>query len=211
LTRSASAHRLEATLAPDGGAKLDWHADVSGVEASEWRVRFHADATRKQRVQQMFAALLPGSEVAGIDAGNLEDVEQNVTLHVRGSSPQFARTTGDALSVPLGRREHMVRDYAPMVTRELDVRLYAQWTQADDWTIRLPPGAHVKGLPSPARASGPFGSYQLDVESTAGTLRVRTTVSLTKTRIPAAEYPRFRAWCEEVDRVLGQRATVGLK
>jgi tetratricopeptide (TPR) repeat protein len=210
-TASVSAHKLEATLAADGGAKLDWRADVSGVEASEWRVRFHADATRKQRVQQMFAAILPGSDVAALDSGNLEDVEQKVTMRVRGSSPQFARTTGDALSVPLGRREHMVRDYASLATRELDVRLYAQWTQEDDWTIRLPAGAHVKGLPSPTRASGPFGSYQLDVESNAGVIRVRTTVALTKTRITAAEYPRFRTWCEEVDRVLGQRATVGLK
>ncbi len=50
-------------------------------------MRFHAEATRKQRVQQLIAAILPGSEVTALDASNLEDVEQKVTLHVRGKVP----------------------------------------------------------------------------------------------------------------------------
>jgi hypothetical protein len=210
-TASVSAHRLDATLAADGGAQLDWRTDVSGVEASEWRVRFHAEATRKQRVQQMLASVLPGSEVTAVDASNLEDVEQKVTMHVRGKTPQFARVAGDALSVPLGRREHMVRDYAPLASRQLDVRLFAQWTQEDDWTVRLPPGARVKSMPSAGQGASPFGSFQIDAESSSGALHVRTKVTLATTRIPASQYAAFRAWCEQVDRALGQRATVAVR
>jgi len=170
-TESVSAHKVDAVLLGDGGARLDWRADVSGVEASEWRVRFHAQATRKQRVQQLIASILPGSEVTAVDASNLEDVEQKVTLHLRGKVPQFARAEGDVLSVPLGRKEHMVRDYAPLAERKLDVRFYAQWTQVDDWSVRLPPGAKLKSAPSAEwvslsrerprctrRRSFPFGS-----------------------------------------------------
>jgi hypothetical protein len=40
---------------------------------------------------------------------------------------------------------------------------------------------------------------------------VKTTVALVKTRIGATAYPAFRAWCEEVDRALGQRATVTVR
>jgi hypothetical protein len=208
---SVSAHKVDAVILADGGARLDWRADVSGVEASEWRVRFHAQATRKQRVQQLIASILPGSEVTAVDAGNLEDIEQMVTLHLRGQVPQFARMQGDGLSVPLGRKEHMVRDYAPQSERKLDVRLFAQWTQIDDWTVRLPPGAKIKSSPSSTSGSSPFGSYALDADVSGGVLHTRTTVSLAKTRIVASEYPAFRAWCEEVDRALGQRATVTLK
>jgi tetratricopeptide (TPR) repeat protein len=208
---SVSVHKLEATLGGDGAAQLDWRTEVTGVEASEWRVRFHADATRKARVQQMIAGILPGSEVTGVDTGDLEDVEQKVTMRVRGKVPQFARSESDGLVVPLGRREHMVRDYAPLVARKLDVRLFAQWTQEDDWTVRLPAGAKVKTAPQPSRGSSPFGSYEVTVESGANVLHVKTTVTLSKTRIAAAEYPAFRAWCEQVDRALGQRATVTAK
>jgi hypothetical protein len=105
----------------------------------------------------------------------------------------------------------MVRDYAPLAGRQLDVRMFAQWTQEDDWTVRLPPGARVKGLPAPVQASGPYGSYRVDVESTGNAIRVHTMVALTKTRIAASEYQAFRSWCEEVDRALGQRATVTVR
>jgi tetratricopeptide (TPR) repeat protein len=208
---SVSAHKVDATVSADGAAQIDWREAVSGVEASEWRVRFHAEATRKQRVQQMLGALLPGSEVTAVDAGDFEDVEQPVTLRVRAKAPQFARTEGDALSVPLGRREHMVRDFAPLAARRLDVRMYAQWTQEDDWTVRLPQGARVKNAPASSNGASPFGSFAVEVTSDATSLHVKTTVTLAKTRVAAADYAAFRAWCEQVDRALGQRATVTVK
>ena len=210
-TDSVSEHKVDATVAADGSAQLDWRADIVGVEAGEWRVRFHADATRKQRVQQMMASILPGTVVSAIDAGNLEDVEQKVTLHVKGKVPQFARAADGSLDVPLGRKEHLVRDYAPVTTRKLDVRLYTQWVQVDDWTVHLPPGAKVKSSTQAMKGTSPFGSYDVAVEQTGSALHVKTTVTLAKTRILAADYPAFRAWCEEVDRALGQRATVTVK
>jgi cellulose synthase operon protein C len=211
---SLSSHTVDAKLSSDGAAQVEWREAVSGVEASEWRVRFHAEATRKQRVQQMIAMALPGSEVTAVEAGDLEDVEQGVSLRVRGRVPQFGRAEGDSrdvLSVPIGRREHMVRDFAPLASRRLDVRMYAQWTQLDDWTVRLPPGAKLKNAPVSAHGSSPFGSYAVDVTADVTSLHVKTTVTLAKTRVTAAEYGAFRGWCEQVDRALGQRATVALK
>ncbi len=210
-TASLSSQAVDAKLAADGAAQVEWREAVSGVEASEWRVRFHAESTRRQRVQQMIGAVLPGSEVTAVEAGDLENLEQGVTLRVRGKVPQFGRPEGDALSIPIGRREHMVRDFAPLAARKLDVRMYAQWTQEDDWTVRLPPGAKVKNAPVSAKGSSPFGSFAVDVTSDPGTLHVKTTVTLAKTRVPASEYAAFRAWCEQVDRALGQRATVSVK
>jgi tetratricopeptide (TPR) repeat protein len=210
-SESVSVHKVDAVLGADGAAQLDWRAAVSGVEASEWRVRFHADATRKQRVQAMMASILPGSEVTAVDAGNFEDVEQKVGLHVHGKVPQFARAEGDGLMVPLGRKEHMVRDYASLASRKLDVRLYAQWTQEDDWTVKLPPGAKVTRAPQASTGSSPFGTFAVNVESSGSSLHVKTTVTMQRTRVGASEYPAFRAWCEQVDRALGQRATVSVK
>ncbi len=208
---SVSVRAVDASLTPEGGAQLDWRAEVTGVEAAGWRVRFHAQATRTQRVQQAIAAMLPGTEVTSVDAGDLEDVEAKVTVHARGRVPQFARADGDALSVPLGRKEHMVRDYAALTERKLAVRLDAQWTEEDDATVRLPPGARLRSVPSAAKGASPFGSYAVEVQAAAGVIHAKTTVTMTRTRVTAAEYPAFRAWCEEVDHQLGQRATVALK
>ncbi|MCL2451083.1 MAG: DUF3858 domain-containing protein, partial [Polyangiaceae bacterium] len=203
--------RVDATLAPDGAAQLDWHAEIGGVEASEWRVRFHADATRNHRVQELLAAILPGTQVTAVDAGNLEDIERRVTMRARGRAPRFARLDGDALSVPLGRPEHMIRDYAPLPTRQLDVRTFAQWTTHDDWTVHLPPGAKVRNAPVSTKGSSPFGAYSVEVDTSGGSLHVKTSVTLSMTRVSVADYAAFRGFCEEVDRALGQRATVDLK
>ena len=115
-----------------------------------------------------------------VEAGDLQDVEQKVSLHVKGKVPRFARSEGDATSVPLGRREHMVRDYAPRADRTLDVRTYAQWTQSDDWTVRIPAGAKVRSAPTSAHGQGPFGSYATDVTVTPTSIRVKTSVALSE-------------------------------
>lgn len=205
---SVNAHRLEATLTADGGAQIDWRTEVSGFQASEWRVRFHAVATRKQRAQQLIAADMPGGEVTGVETGNLEDIEQKVTMRVRGKVPAFARVDNDGLKVPLGVKEHMVRDYAPQASRKLDVNLIVEWTDEDEWTVHLPAGAKVKAVPVPSKGSSPFGAYEVSVDSSGGTLRVKTRVTMSKSRVTPGEYPAFRAWCEEVDRALGSHATV---
>jgi transglutaminase-like putative cysteine protease/Tfp pilus assembly protein PilF len=208
---SVSSYRVDATVAPGGAALIDWHASVEGVEAPEWRARFHAPATRRQRAEQMFASLLPGSEVTAFDSSNLEDVEAPVSLHTRGRVPQFARSDGDMLSVPVGRREHMVRDYAPTASRALDVRLPAQWTEQDEWSVRLAAGSKVTNAPVSTSGASPFGMYSVVAETGPETIHVKTTVALSKTRVPAADYPGFRKWCETVDSALGQRATVAIK
>jgi hypothetical protein len=75
----------------------------------------------------------------------------------------------------------------------------------------LPAGAKIKSLPSPAKGSNAFGTYELVVDSSGGALHVRTRITLDRTRIGTSDYGSFRAWCEEVDRALGQRATVTLR
>jgi hypothetical protein len=202
---------LDASLALDGSADLDWRVDVAGVEAAEWRVRFHAEATRSQRAQQLMGAIFPGSEVTTVHDATLENIEDHARLGVRSRAPHFARVDTGTLVVPVGPKEHMVRDYAPLRTRTSDARIAAQWTRRDAWTIRLPPGARLQALPSPAHNTSPFGSVDVGVRTVGNALSVTTSVSMTRTRVYANDYGAFRAWCEAVDRTLGLTATVTVR
>ena len=69
----------------------------------------------------------------------------------------------------------------------------------------------MRVLVAPAKAEGtsPFGAFRVEVEASPATTHVKTSVTMTKTRIAAAEYPAFRAWCETVDRALNQRLLLG--
>ncbi|MDB4995182.1 MAG: Cell division protein FtsK, partial [Myxococcaceae bacterium] len=204
-SESVMARKVEATILPDGSAQIDWRAEVSGVSASSWRQRYHAEASRKPRVQEDLASEFAGLDLQSLEAGNFEDIESKVTLHVKGKAPQLARREGDRISVPTGPSDHMVRDYAALSRRLLDIRLRANTTTESDWTIHLPPGSRVLTAPVKGEGKSPFGTYRVDVETEPTKARVKTQVTMTKTRITAAEYPAFRAWCEEVDRALGQR------
>ncbi|MGA2449531.1 MAG: DUF3857 domain-containing protein [Polyangiaceae bacterium] len=210
---SASVQSLDvdASIGPDGSARLDWRVDVTGFEAPEWRVRFHAEATRLQRAQQLMASLFPGSDVINIHDATLENIEDHARLGIRARAPHFARVDGGSLLVPVGPKEHMVRDYAPLATRTSDERLAGQWTRRESWTIRLPAGSRLQAVPSPVHDNSPFGSVDIGIHSAGNTLIVTTSVTATRTRVPVGEYARFRAWCEHVDRSLGMTATVDLR
>jgi hypothetical protein len=164
-------------------------------------------------LQETLAGDFAGVEVTSVEASNLEYIEQRADERAHAKAPQMARREGDSFSVPVGPRERLVRDFAPTSRHREDVRLPAQQTTDDEWTLHLGPGLKVTGAPRSVEGASPFGSYRVEVEAPSadrpGTLRVRTSVVLSRTRIAAADYPAFRAWCEAVDRALGQRAVLG--
>ncbi len=203
--------RIEAILSPDGAAQMDWRADVTGASASAWRQRYHADATRRPRVQEDIAGDYPGFELSLVEANDLEDVEQPVRLRARGKAARLARKEGDTFALPVGPKEYLVREYAALSSRKRDIRLAVQNTHETEWSVGLPAGAKVTSLPRAQEGTSPFGSYRVEVDGAGPKVRVKTTIAMTKTRILANEYPAFRAFCESADRALGQRLvyTVG--
>ncbi len=207
---SVLSRKNDVTLAADGSAQIDLKIDVNGVSASAWRQRYHAEATRRSRLQEDLSAEFAGLEIAETSSGNFEDVEQKVTLRVKGKTPRLARHDADTWSAPVGPSEHMLRDFATLSRRRLDIKLSAQTTSESEWSVRLPAGARVLTAPHAASETSPFGTVKVEVE-TGATVRVKTTIAMTKTRIPVSEYAAFRAWCEAADRALGQRVVFATK
>lgn len=202
---STVTRRIDATVAADGSAQIEWTASSTGVYAPSWRVRYHAEALRKQRVEEDLGNELPGIAITNVTANDLENVELGPVLKVTGKVPALARKDGDKLSLPAGPKEHMVTDFASLSTRKQDIRLRAQNTQITERRIKLPANAQVSTAPTASTSDSPFGSHSVTVEKDGATYVVKTTVTMKKTRITAAEYPAFRAWCEQVDKALGQR------
>jgi transglutaminase-like putative cysteine protease len=208
-SESRTTRKLEAQVGADGSAQIDWQTEVTGVHASAWRARYHAETSRKQRVQEDLAGELPGLSVAGVEAGKLDDVEAPVTLRAKAKVPDLARKEDATFSVPAGPREYLVRELATQSQRKIDLRVGARTTQITEWTLKLPTGAKVSRTPKATQGTSPFGSFDVQVDSTGGTIKVKTTIVIDRARVTAAEYPAFRAFCETADRALGQRVVYG--
>ena len=55
---------------------------------------------------------------------------------------------------------------------------------------------------------GPFGRFSLEVELDGSVLRVRSSLNVIRARITADDYPKFRAFLQEVDAALGSPISV---
>lgn len=202
---SVVTRRIDATVGADGSAQIDWSGSASGVYAASWRVRYHAEALRKQRIEEDLGSELPGITTSNVTANDLENVELVPSLKVTGKVPNLARKDGAKLSIPVGPKEYLVGDFATLSTRKQDIRLRAQNTQVSERHIKLPANAQITTMPVASSSDSPFGSHTVTVEKEGAGIVVKTTITFKKTRITAAEYAAFRAWCEQVDKGLGQR------
>jgi tetratricopeptide (TPR) repeat protein/transglutaminase-like putative cysteine protease len=206
-SESLASKRVEAAVNADGSAQIDWKVEVAGSSAASWRARYHAKATQKQRVQEDLASELPGLDVQSVSANDLDDVEHKVEIKAKAKAPSFARRDGETRTVSLGAKEHLVRSYAPLSGRRQDIRIPALSTQENETVVKLPQGAKILGAPHAAEATTPYGHFKVETETNGTTVRLKTTVAITKSRIPASEYSAFRTFCEQVDRELGQTLT----
>jgi tetratricopeptide (TPR) repeat protein/transglutaminase-like putative cysteine protease len=205
--------KLRASLRADGSAQVTMQYETSGAIAAQWRLRYHGENTRRDRVGADMAQNLPGFVLApgkaGFDANDLEDIEQSVRFHARGSTPTFARRQGKELSVPVTPQDRFVPRFASLSQRKLDTVLRYRSTIDETWTIDLPPGSKVQELPKAYKVSTPYGSLALEVTQGTNSVEVHTVVTFGKKRITPAEYAAFVKFCEEVDRALNQRLVVG--
>ena len=205
---SVTSRKLDVLLAADGSAQIDWRLGVTGASASSYRQRYHADSSRKDRLAEDLSGELSGLVITEATAGNLADVEQPVSLHLKARSQELGRRDRDALSFPAGPHEHLVRDFASLSTRHGDLRLHAKTTSVSDWTLHVPAGMHVVSAPTPATVTTRFGTVHVTVEAAPTAVHVVTTVTLDETHVALQDYPAFRAFCEAADHALGQRLAV---
>jgi tetratricopeptide (TPR) repeat protein len=210
---SAARRRVEVSLGADGSAQFTSDSQVSGAYAPDWRQRYLAEGTRRDRAVRDLATdfgpveLAPGK--GAIEVNDLEDIEQPVRLRARGKAESFARLEGDNLSAPAGASQRLVANLASLSQRKLDITLNALTSRDDEWVIRLPAGMKVVRAPVAQQADTPFGKFSVTVEHAQGKVTVRSTIAFKRVRIRAAEYEGWRSFCEAADRAFGQRIVVG--
>lgn len=205
--------QVELTLAADGSAQFGVDVQVSGAFASDWRNRFMAEGTRRDRLARDLASdfgavdLLAGK--AGVEVNDLEDIEQPVRLRARGRAAALARREGDNLSIPAVPPQRLAVEYASLTSRTLDLALPALTAREEEWTFKLPAGARAIRVPLATDVDTPFGSFSISVEQPPGKVVVRSRLSFKKIRVKPSEYTSFQTFCETVDRAFGQRLVVG--
>ncbi len=205
--------RITVQLEASGAGQVDLDISVRGGPAPEWRHRYEAESTRRERLSAELAEEFSGLVIApgptAIQAAGLDDIERDVSLTVHARAEQVARREGPYLSLAVTPSLRLTPSLASQSRRKQDLRLLGPPRLSDVFEIRLPAGTRVVSAPNAISRSGPFGSYSLQVRETQGRVVVQTDLRLTGGRIHPGDYPAFQRFCAEVDSALGQRLLVG--
>ncbi|HVJ14110.1 MAG TPA: DUF3857 domain-containing protein [Polyangiaceae bacterium] len=196
-----------AKVEPSGQAKLSLSYATGGFAAAEWRARYHAEATRRERINHDLGSSFPGFTLTpgeqGLTTSDLLDVEAPVKVKIEGTAPTFARREGKQLVMPVTDDSRLTPIFASLSKRKLPVAVGAFSEQRYQYTIELPPGAKVVSIPAATQADGKFGYYSLEVEQTGQRVKVKSKLGVKVNRVSVADYPAWKQFCEAADRALG--------
>lgn len=202
----------EIELDRDGGAKIVLDFEVKGSRAPEWRRRYHATSSQKERVQSDITREFPGfafDEGAAGLAVQVEDFSKPVKIRVKGQSPAFARIEGDRLSLNVTAAMRLTREFASLSERKLPVAVPVMGTSSDTFHVRLPAGYKVISAPTEVMAKSRFGDYSVSVQQKDGVVTVKSEIVLKVTRVEPKDYVSWRAFCQAVDAAMDPRLVVG--
>ncbi len=210
--RNAIDRNVTARLSPNGDARLDLAYVTRGTSAAEWRRRYHADATRRERINNDLGREFPGFTIQpgerGIVASDMQNLETPVKITVHGTAQGFARKEGNELSMAVTTKIRLTPAYASLSQRKLDVRILAYPTRNDTFVVKLPPGSKVVSAPPDVSGSTRFGSYSVKVEKQTGQVTVKSHLEVKVSRVTPSEYAAWKKFCAAVDRALTPRLVV---
>jgi transglutaminase-like putative cysteine protease/Tfp pilus assembly protein PilF len=206
--KDVTLRKITAAVRPDGSASLNLGYEISGTSAAEWRARYQADATQRQRITADLANEFPGLDLDQIKTGKLDDLEVPVSLTLQGKAPEFARREGSQLSMAVTTNARLTPSFASLSKRKLDLRVPAT-TIDDTFTVKVPKGYRVRSAPPATTIEDRFGSVLVEVEQTPTEVRVRSRLAVKVSRVTPAEYPAWQAFAEKADRAFLPRLVIG--
>ncbi len=197
---------IVAKVEPNGQARINLSYATGGFSAAEWRDRYHAEATRRERINHDLGSTFPGFVLtpgtAGLETSNLDDADAPVTIKVDGVAPTFARREGKLLIMPVTDDFRLTPTFASLSQRRLPVAVGAFAELRHKYTVELPPGAKIVSAPTSTKVDGTFGYYSLEVETTPQRVKVQSKLGVKVSRVSVADYPAWKQFCEAADRAL---------
>jgi transglutaminase-like putative cysteine protease/Flp pilus assembly protein TadD len=206
--RNKRTRMLVVDLAPDGSARISAEETVTGAEAAGYRGYYEAPGTRAERFERSLASIYPGIELKQQRFEQLDDLEKPVRYSYRAHVPQLANRDGDELRVAPSVLHDLVRSMARLPERRHPLDLQGNRAYVEERTVKPPAGMIAAELPAGGEVRSPFGHLQLSFEREGDAVRARTEFAVTQDRVSPEQYPAFRAWVEQADRLLRQRVGI---
>ncbi|MHC4914755.1 MAG: tetratricopeptide repeat protein [Planctomycetota bacterium] len=201
--RVGSTLELDAALDPAGRLTGRAVVRVRGADAAGARERLATldEHGRRNLLQSRLAAAFPGVTLTALKFPAGDDPE---APHVSELSFELEEhlipAAGGRLVCPPGLKPmHLTADLAVDPSRKHPLKIARPRIDRESLRYRLAPGLEIGSLPDGKVISGEFGNYSLTVVRTADGFRVERRGLVLPQTVSPESYPRFRAFCSEVD------------
>ena len=203
-------HRVvRASVQIDGTIMFSGSAYTRGEDAPGLRRQFESSDRQRDSLRSNLAQVYPAVRVEDILVDGADDVERDINLKFTGSINTFAGSR--TLSLLSSWMPHKyTENLAALPTRTQDLCLPAPWTTEEELHFALPDGASFENIPKSTTLDTPFGVAVLRYERRSHELVVSTSVQFRQLRITPAEYPAFRAFCNNVEKAFHTEIKVHL-
>lgn len=182
---------------------------VKGQEASDIRSGFKNPDKRKEILEKQLSANYPGSRIADASFSDMSDINLPIDIRFSGSVREISRPAGeDSATLPLWiGGPGILSRFCALKERTNDLVLAYPWVQDYTITYKLPPGTKAV-VPAEENVESRFGAFTRAASVENGTVTVRTTLTLTASRVPASDYGEFRDFAINVDKFVSERMKV---
>jgi transglutaminase-like putative cysteine protease len=171
-----------------------------GAPAAEQRAELiNASASDRRKVIETFlGSFLPGFVLTGATVGNLDKIDDTLTLDYRFVVDNYAKQVGNLLVLRprvLGAKASEIPD---LQERKYPVEFSSASLQSDFFEITIPPGYVADDLPSPVHAVSDFAEYSSHVEVVGNVLRYSRTYEVKNVIVPAQKLDELRKFYGQV-------------
>ena len=195
----AESNRLRRTgkfvLTPQGmlsGEVLE--SSTGGVAAQErpdWESESEAERTRS--MESYLGRYFTQPALASFNLKNLDNNAENLELHYRLETQDYARQAGNLLVL----RPCVLGQYARNLmegpeARTQPVEFQERSISEDDFTIALPSGFTVVDIPDAQNLVESFGEYHSSVTFSSGEIHYHRVATTKQIRIPVGDLPAYK-------------------
>lgn len=201
-------------------AKFEIHPDGSlsgSVEEVSWgelasndraQLLESSGADREKALEGFLGTFLHGFHLTQATTGNLDKVNEPLSVNYKFTAERYAKTAGDLLVVRprvLGEKADYLADGEP---RNFPVQYDSASLQTDDFEITLPPGYSVEDVPPPTKTESEFASYTSQIQVTGNTIHYTRTFQVKQVLVPVEKLDEFKKFNRQI--AADERASVVL-
>ena len=179
-------------LTGDGTLSGEFREKRRGAAADSLRYQMQAasEADRRKYLETFLSQSLGAFTLQGFEFGDLDNAGSDLVVSYRVVAPAYAKRAGDYLvlrprvvgtkTIDLVSRDKKPRRH-PI---DLETTLFA----CDEFTVELPHGYAVEGIPSPLELDAGFATYRSRSETSGGSLVYRREYRLIEPLLPASRF-----------------------